>query len=233
MKRILLLAFLISAILIGGTGCMFDNESKQDVNELALEYMEQKYGEKFEYYAPAGMSYTGTRNFLAKCETFGDKSVHVQIDDFRTENRKFRDDYIALKYADQLFDYIEQTAKKQFDEAKVVSCWGTGNALSPDLPADATFEEYMLDPEGRLVANIVVKKSDYKSRKQLAQILETVAANNAAGSTEFMIMVIDDSKYKGCTIDEARTYYNLKDYYAMGVLLRGDGDTSINYFGGE
>lgn len=233
MKRVLSFAILIVTILIEGTGCMFDNKPKQDVNELALEYLEQKYGEKFEYYAPAGMSYTGTRRFLAKCETFGDERIAVQIDDYKSENRKFRDDYIARKYANQLFDYIEQTVKKQFDEAKVVSCWGTGNALSPALPADATFEEYMLEPEGRLVANIVVKKSDYKSREQLTQILETVVADNAAGTAEFIIMVIDDSKYEGCTIDEARNYYRLEDYYAMGELLRGNGDTSVNYYGKE
>ena len=57
MKRILL-----SAILIVGTSCsIFDNEPKQDVNELALEFLEQKYGEKFEYSAPVGASYTSTR----------------------------------------------------------------------------------------------------------------------------------------------------------------------------
>lgn len=233
MKHILLSAILIAAIMIEGTSCdIFYNEPKQNVNELALEYMEQKYGEKFEYKAPAGSSYTGNRTFLATCESFGDQTVVVQVVNYKTEERQFRDNYLEIKYADQLYDYLSQIVNNQFGEFKLY--YGTvGRPLSPDLPANATFEEYIMDPSGTINAYIVVKKSDFKDMNQLSEIMETITSNCAAGMMSIVLLVIEDSKYIDCTLSKARDYSIRENYFAKGEILRSDGDTDIDYYGGE
>ena len=233
MKHILLSAILIAAIMIEGTSCdIFNNETKVNVNELALEYMEQKYGEKFEYKAPTGSSYTGNRTFLATCESFGDQTVVVQVVNYKTDERQFRDNYLEIKYADRMFDYLSQIVNNQFGESKIY--YGTvGRPLSADLPANATFEEYIMDPSGTINAIFVVKKSDYKDMNQLSEIMETITSDCAAGRMSIVLLVIEDSKYIDCTLSKARDYSIRENYFAKGEILRGDGDTDIDYYGGE
>lgn len=236
-KRILLLAILFATILIGGTGCsMFEknnnNQPKQDVNELALEYLEQKYGEKFEYCAPAGSSYTGTRTFLATCESFGKKRIVVQIDNYKTDERQFRDNYLALKYEDRLYDYFSEIVNSQFSEFKLY-CGAIGVALSADLPADATFDEYLKDPAGNITALAVVKESEYKGKEQLSQILETITSTCGASRLSVVVIVIEDTRFSDCDYEKAHDCNIRKGYLAKGEILRGEGETFIDYYGGE
>ena len=233
MKHILLSAILIAAILIVCTGCdIFDNEPKVNVNELALEYMEQKYGEKFEYKAPAGSSYTGNRTFLATCESFGDETVVVQVENYKTDERTFRDNYLAIKYADRMFDYLSQIVNNQFDESKLYYA-PTGKPLSADLPADATFEEYLMDSSDTINAFAVVKESDFNDMKQLSEVMETITSDCAAGSMSIVVLVIEDSKYIDCNLSKARDYSMRENYIAKGEIFRANGKTSIDYYGGE
>ena len=229
MKRISLLAILIAAIMIGCTGCTL---TKENVNELALEYLEQKYGEKFEYYAPAGASYTGTRTFLAKCESLGDKTVVVQVVNYKTDERQYKDDYLEVKYAGQMRDYLSQIVNNQFGESKMYYAPG-GKPLSADLPADATFDDYRMDSSGTINGIAVVKKSDYKDMEQLSQVMETITSNCAAASISLVVLVIEDSKYIDCDSSKARDYNIRNNFFAKGEIFRVDGNTSIDYYGGE
>ena len=211
---------------------MFDNKPKQDVNELALEYLEQKYGEKFEYYAPAGASYTGTRTFLATCESLGDKNVVVQIENYKTDERQFIDNYLEIKYTDHMLDYLSQIVNSQFGESKIYYS-SAGKPLSADLPADATFDDYLKDPAGTINAMAVVKKSDYKDREQLSQILETITSDCAAEMMSIVVLVIEDSRYNDCTYSQARDYSIRDNYFVKGSIVRGEGKTYIKYYGSE
>ena len=233
MKHILLSAILIAAILIVCTGCdIFENEPKVNVNELALEYMEQKYGEKFEYKAPAGSSYTGNRTFLATCESFGDETVVVQVENYKTDERTFRDNYLAIKYADRMSDYLSQIINDQFGESKLYYA-PTGKPLSADSPANATFEEYLMDSSDTINAFAVVKESDFNDMKQLSEVMETITSDCAAGSMSIVLLVIEDSKYIDCNLSKARDYSMRENYIAKGEIFRSDSGTSIDYYGGE
>ncbi len=233
MKHFLLSVIMIAAIMIEGTSCnIFNDEPKVNVNELALEYMEQKYGEKFEYSAPTGSSYTGNRTFLAKCESFGDKTVVVQVENYKTDERTFRDNYLEIKYADRLSNYLSQIINDQFGESKLY--YGTARKpLSADLPADASFEEYLKDPSGTINAYAVVKESDFNDMKQLSEVMETFSSDCAAGSMSIVLIVIEDLKYIDCNLSQARDYSMRENYIAKGKILRAEGDTSIDYYGGE
>ncbi len=204
-------------------------ESKKSVNELALEYLEQKYGEKFEYAAPSGASYTGTRTFLATCESFGDRHIVVEIENFRDEEKRvIRDNYLVVKYEDEMSDYLSKLANDQFGECKV---WhGNNHTSSANLPANASFDEFLKDPSNQLFGEIVVKKSEYKERSQLAEILETITSECGAEDISISVLVIDDSRYADCSSKEARDYSLHNNCFAKGEIFRANGNTSIDYY---
>ncbi len=231
MKHTILSAILITAIMIACTGCSNPfKPAEKSVNEMALEYLEEKYGEKFEYAAPAGSSYTGTRAFLAKCGSFGDNRILVEIEDFKDEEKRvIRDNYLVVKYADEMSDYLSGLVNEQFGECKV---WhGNNHTSSANLPANASFDEFLKDPSNQLFGWIVVKKSDYNDRSQLAEILETITAECAAEDISISVVVLDDLKYADCNSEKARDYSIRGDCFAKGEILRGEGSTSIDYYG--
>ncbi|MCL2815243.1 MAG: hypothetical protein FWD23_11645, partial [Oscillospiraceae bacterium] len=52
----------------------------RDANEGALTYMEEKYGEKFEYIKSHGwLMSTKSRGILVSCETYPGKEIYISI----------------------------------------------------------------------------------------------------------------------------------------------------------
>ena len=228
MKRILLLAILFSTFLIGGTGCMLDNKPKQDVNDLALEYLEQKYGEKFEYAAPAGMSYTGTRTFLATCESFGDRRILVQITNFRDEeNREILDNYITVKYEEEVRKFFKSAADDIFGSSKVFYD-ASGRVLSPDLPSDASLEEYYNCREGMINAVIALNESDYKDSEQIRLLSDKISNNFLCDELSILILVVDNDAFKSADESELREMCVTKSSLTYARLERYNGETKLD-----
>lgn len=224
MKRISLLAILIAAIMIGCTGCTL---TKENVNELALEYLEQKYGEKFEYCAPAGASYTGTRTFLATCKSFGDYRILVQIENFRDkENRVIRDNYIAVKYKDEVEEFFKQAADEVFGSSKVF-CHATGRTLPPELPANASLEEYFSCKEGIMTGVIALPESGYKNDEQLRLLADKISDTLSCDEISVLIMVVDDDTFKSADEDELRKNFRTESTIAKLRLYRYNGNTKL------
>jgi hypothetical protein len=151
-KRILILAMLVAALLLGGYGCMQNNPiqsspapsgAARELNTGALAYMEQKYGETFEYAAPWGSSYTtpGKRQILVSCASMPDKEILVVISgDGASES--YADNYMDFYFAPQSAAYLKQAADPYFDDTAV----DINIARSP-APGDVTlataFEDYI------------------------------------------------------------------------------------------
>ena len=226
MKRISLLAILIAAIMIGCTGCTL---TRENVNELALEYLEQKYGEKFEYSAPAGSSYTGTRTFLATCESFGDYRILVQIENFRDkENRVIRDNYIAVKYKDEVEEFFKQAADEVFGSSKVF-CNATGRTLPPELPANASLEEYFSCREGVVSGVIALPESGYKNAEQLSLLADKISDAFSFDELSVLIMVVDNDTFESADEDELRDIFLSKSVEQVR-LNRHNGNTRLDTF---
>ncbi len=209
------------------------NRSPQNVNDLALEYLECKYGEKFEYEQPAGNSMTGTRNFIASCSDHG--HVLVQIDNFKDEEtRVFRDNHIAVKYEEKTRNYIKEICDKEFAESKVLYSVAE-KALSEYLSADATFEQYLADPESRISAVIVVKKSDFSDNDQFKIIAETISESSAANEISIRIYAVEESEFDSYDPIVHETIV-LRDKYAKHMnFIRDNDKTKLEIFlhGGE
>ena len=85
LKKHILAAMLAAILTMGGYGCM-EAEKNNEYSEYrgtfdgALEYMEQRYGEKFTYVKTHGsfMSYTH-RGIMVSCESLPGKEIYVSI----------------------------------------------------------------------------------------------------------------------------------------------------------
>ena len=151
LKKVLCVSLSIF-ILFGVCGCMkYKNKS---VTDAALEYMEKKYGEPFTYAAPWGESYSGTHQLMVTCESLTGR-VLVEIENYREEGEVFRDNYIAVKYAQETLDLFQSYVDQEFGEGRVFYEVNP-RGLSEDLPADATLEEYLADSRAPLAKFVEV-----------------------------------------------------------------------------
>jgi hypothetical protein len=194
--------------------------------------MEQKYGEKFEYVAPWGNSMTGTHELLVGCDSFPGRDILVQIENYRQEDKIFSDNYLAVKYYGDTVDFFENCASRVFGEAKVfydVSKQG----LSPDLPANATFREYLADTNGFMSLYIAVRESSFLSKEQVREVTDTLLADCKAGYLGLILVGVGDSEYE--TLDDAwlREQIVSRDFAYCARITRENGSVRTEWLGKE
>ena len=115
-KTIQLLALILALVLLC-TSCgiiaPFSPASpKRDVIDEALDYLEQKYGVFFQYSAPYGDSLSGDKSFYAIAGDLGDEDqVVVKILNYKSKDRIIQDNYLNIKFRDQIRAYLQETAE--------------------------------------------------------------------------------------------------------------------------
>ena len=192
MKRILILATMVAAIMLGGYSCVIFSTGPS-VNKMALAHMTQKYGEKFEYAGPWGNSMSGTREFLTKCESFPDQYVFAQIENFRSEKRVFRDNYIAVKYRDETVEFFRKCVAEIFGETNIFYDVNT-DGLPTDMPVGATFDEFFTDDRLLFIVMAEVKGSSFTSREQAEEAAKLIG--DASGAEfHLTIVIVEDDVY--------------------------------------
>jgi hypothetical protein len=202
---------------------MIKENNSKNMNELAVEYMEQKYGEKFESFARPGGRLSNTHDLFVRCESLPNQDISVQIENFRREDRVFRDNYLAVKYYDDTLEFLSGCAKQAFGEA-IVFYDVSNQTLSSELGADATFEEYLADTRVPIHILLEVKTSDFVSEDQTTQLAKLVSVNG----TEYYLSVVfvDDDKYGIYDEDTLRKQMVLGDYTRVQIT-RFDGEIEI------
>jgi hypothetical protein len=193
-KRIIVPAVLVVALLLGGAGCVQNRQQdkQRNINDDALVYMEQKYGEKFEYVSPWGSSYTGTHQLLVKCNSLQDQEILVQVENFKQENKIFRDNYLAVKYREDTIAFCRDYANQVFGETTVFY-EVADDGLSADLLATATFHDFLADTRVPLVIMIAVKASNFSTREQAQEVAELIAESGA--DFYLTIAVLEEAAY--------------------------------------
>lgn len=192
MKRITrgLTIFVLAAILIlGGSGCMgLLKETKTDKTQAALEYMAQRYGREFVYAGPWGVGYTNTsvKHFLARPageEDGPEVLVRIATSDSRDS---YQDNYLAVKYADEMRRLLQDAADQAFSQAKAFYTVSYVT-LSPDLPADASFEEYSRDESAGILGTVAVSQTAF-SADQVRLFGETVQQAGIRASLRVVVL---------------------------------------------
>ena len=200
----------------------------QNSNDAALEYMEQKYGEKFEYVAPWGNSMTGTHELIVTCESLAGKDILVKISNYKNENRVFQDNYLAVKYCKETTDFLNQCANKVFGDAKVYYNVAK-KALSTELSADASFEEYLADEEGYISAYIAVRVSSFTAKEQAANVTEPILSACGAEYLSVLLVVVEDAEYELLDGDTLGEKVVLRQFVHCARLTKEGSDVQLEW----
>jgi len=179
-------------------------EKQQNVNDAALAYMEQKYGEKFEYVGSWGVSYAnrGMQQHLVKSEVFPDD---ILVDSIKSENGyAFKDNYLAVKYKQQMTETIKSSADDAFDDTKVFYRVPT-HTLS--LPTDTSFEQYSTDDDTAVSVAIAVPFSRF-DKPLLGNFIKIFCEKDIGITISFVAL-------------EEDVYYSLSDTQIDDVIGQG------------
>ena len=236
MAKKLIISAILFAVLLGGTGCMDNNnnasqhDSSKNVRELAIEYMEQKYGEKFEYVQPWGNSMSGTLRFFVSRTSLPEQIVLVQVDNYTQEDRVFRDNYIAVKYQQKSLDFFSECAIKTFGEANTFYT-EPYEGLSVDLSTETTFEEFLADRFPIHEIYVEVKESNYRDESQLKDISQLIGEHGTRYLLQ--VVIINDLHYGTHDKDTIKDTLEKSDVERRAIIRNEDGSVEIDWlFGG-
>lgn len=216
-KRIVAV-ILIAALMAGGTGCMGEKQQsasqKQDIWDLGISYMEERYGETFSYAAPAGNSFgSDTRKFLVTCDSLPGEKICVQVDNVDSENRVFSDNYLVHKYKEKTVTYFQTAFQKQFKEFAIY--YNISQICqNPKIAVDSSFEQILQDDSIRLDIIVKLKRSEFQSKEQFQTIFQEI--EKCCGYVQVIAIVVEDTEFD--TLSESETmYYIRNDKYYFGV----------------
>lgn len=209
------LTIVVTALLLGSCKSM-------NINDMGLAYMEKKYGEKFEYSGSFGDSMSGNHSLLAKCASFPDQNIVVKIESYRSKNRVYRDNYLAVKYHTECTGLFQSYATEEFGGATVF-CDINTLTLSPELPANATLYEYLEDTSAPLIILVEVKERNFISEEQARRLAERIAARGSNFYISFI--VVSDSEYGAYDIKSLDKLVELGKYVRFAAISRMSGSS--------
>lgn len=221
MKKIIIAVILLTAIVVGGTGCMV--LKRPSFKERALAYMEDKYSEEFTFVSNWGSGYAnkGKQQILVQCKSVSG-TILVEGSRNGTEN-DFRDNYLALKYSDQLTDTVKTITEEVFGQAWVHYEVLT-QTLSADLPADATFRQYCEDPHASVTVSVAVPESCFDPT-----LMETYGQKIREAGIHGLIRfaVVPAGDFDNLQIARFNEILRLKTYGYYAVVLVNEDEISI------
>lgn len=200
-KLALLLALLF--VVAGGCGCTGERQEEDmsvNINEQALSYMEEKYGEPFLYARATGDSMSGTHTLMVSCESLPGREIQVEIANFRSENPVFMDNYLAIKYEADTRSFLRTCAENAFGNAEVFYS-ASAEGQSASLPSDADFYEYLADRRASLNATVEVNGTGIDPAELDKQCYEFGALVSRNGS-KFYLTVVGVSSEEFGALDE-------------------------------
>lgn len=157
-RPVILAALLAAIVLIGGCRKLFI--SSEDCIDKALEQLEKKYGEAFEYvgsdYVNIDSSTINTVNFLASCASIPGKEIAVAINIY---DLTVEDNYMNYYYIPQTAEYIESIASMYFDDSTAVIKY-THVPASEDISPDTMDFEEFISGDNAVLGHVLVDYLD-------------------------------------------------------------------------
>ena len=210
----------------GTTEKNLEKEVPKNANELGISYMEEKYGEHFVFAASAGDSMTGTRQFFVTGDSMPNQRIMVEIENFRTDNKVFRDNYLAVKYQDETIEFIRSIASQYYSNFNVYYK-ASSVCQSVDLSADASFEEYLADGRAELIVMMELKASEFTSRDTLQNIVDKIT--DSCKNMTLTVIVVDDNIFDTLDRDGLNNRIAHRDYVALAKVYINHDEVKIDW----
>ena len=174
-KRILMTAILVAALLIGGMSCMDINPfkpKKGGASAGALAYMEEKYGEPFAYAKAWASSTPQKRQILVSCESMPGKEILVVID-IAGKVESYRDNFMDVYFRPQTTEFFSEIARKYFDDFTIF----VNDVRAPSevsISFDTEFEEYIKNEKHPMIVNMDIADTNADSVIEFLNELKTL-----------------------------------------------------------
>ena len=165
-----ILAALLAAVLATLVcGCV-EKYGYRDINEGALEHMEKKYREKFEFVRSHGLFYSkNSRSIMVSCESFPGEVIRVDIIQ-KGKREIYYDNYMRYHFAEQVNEYITDIAKNYFDEVTFAISI-SAITIDPEIDLRTTFEEYLFERNYSVYGSMKVGETNEDTMREFAEEL--------------------------------------------------------------
>ena len=200
--------------------------SPKDTTSFALNALQEKYGETFQYIGPWGSSLGGTQEFLASCDSLPGQRILVSVEHYKdTETRTVSDNYLACRYAQETEDYLLRCAQENLGSARVFYS-PTMLTLSADLPADASFERFLAESGVYVGAIIEVKASEFRGEEQARAMIQQISGSGA--ECNLNIVALPDEVFGTLDRDAIRSRIRTGAYVLFAEVSNHAGTVSID-----
>ena len=200
MKKRFFMPVIMLAVLLGLSGCMIaagsrsprEEQPEMTSLEIILDYMERRYGAAFEFSHTWDSGLGRSFSFLATTESFPGQMLIIEVSNIRDRNREnweISSSFLAVKHRDATADFLRSLAEEVFGEV-VIHHDATRLSLSPDLPPDATLEEFLADASALIRATIEVPESVVTSMEQIDELTNLLTESLARFTIS--ILAVDD-----------------------------------------
>lgn len=204
--RRLPLALIVILLLSILSGCKNGYEQ-----QMVYDYLEDKYGETFEYSSPWGNSLYGDHELFVTCDSL-DSPVYVVVKDYRETTRTFHDNYVAVMYGEQTEQFMRNCIGEFFSDFHLY--YDTPfEPCADDLNKQSTFEEYISDQTYVMHISVAVPIDSIENREQILKMAEKLGSYGTRFRLMFSAQEITD--YNSVTGDERVDDDDLNDKVSL------------------
>ena len=195
--------------------------------ERVLNYLENKYGEKFSYVGPAGDSMSGIHSFFVACESMPEKRILVEIDNYKEKSELIRDNYLLFKYYDDIYIMLLRELQAQFGDVVLYYLPGV-SVPKANLPATASLDELLNDSGIIIAASAEVRASRLKSIEQVENAVRSITSRGCRYYLTFIS--IEEEQFSLLSNEELSNRASDKNFVHFAELVKGDGGTRATWY---
>lgn len=204
------------------------NGQAQTPQDVVLEYLKQSYGVEFSYLGEKDIGFTSTRALLFSCAAYPGETIVVEYRSL--EQRDFRDNFLAVRYADKVRELVHERTLTEFSDA-LVYYQPTVLAPSQAIPVEASFEEYLAQNDVALNLTVEVRASELtrlEKARRVANLLSEQCANY-----RLMILAVDEVSFGQLTDEEMGKRISAGNFSAYASFTRIRNETSEKWVEGS
>ena len=208
---------LCAIIMIGVCGCMNSQKVKMSVDEC-INYMVEKYGEKFIYVEPYSDYQTNTSlKIIVQSENIPDSRILV-VSEIVDGKVLYHDNYLRAKYESLTFDLIQDIARTAYGDCRVIYTTSNNYFLPDSFGVSTTFEEYCTNVKSNISAAILLPPShkDSAKDKEMDDLYNLICENKIICSIS-VYYTNDLDKYQ--SIDKIEDIASSSNWYGSNGQL--------------
>ena len=188
----------------------------RDPKTIMISYMEDKYGEKFEFVSIGSEPrFAGFREMRVTSENLPGQVITVHMS---VRTRVVSDNYIMFLMQEQFQSFVQKIAEGVYGECQVFTPVTTRNgALMPrNIGKDISFEDYLKAVNGVMDIIVFTGKDDFMKEEDIEKLRKAFEAIEL--SVAIIVRYVKDPSVIG---DIRREMYLDSFWYDDNVVLQG------------